>query len=416
MSSPPAFLATRTAPSLAAVVEELAKTAWAVSVFDDEWRMVWVSDEQKALLGEWDEAALGYGQRVPETFGSGPWREALSDDGVMRWTADVLPWIVADTPGGAEAVAAMLGDTLAADERERIREHLRAVPPPPDTEVWVSKLTFLQGELPPVAVDYVGLRLRDPTGTLLGTLMLYAPALPASILLLVSRGDPGMFGRMAQLIEPGRQRAAILFADLQSSTGLSRRLPTAAYFRLVRAATTAVDQVIIDHDGIVGKHTGDGVTAFFLAQDLGGISAAARSAIHAARALPEAAFQAAAALTDDVALIDDFNQYRINVGLHWGGTLYMGQVVTGGRLEVTALGDEVNACARIQESARDGQLLASKDLVERLDPEHATDLGIQPEALVYQELGELAGATGKAVRDAATVPVTSLLPADRSGR
>jgi hypothetical protein len=31
---------------------------------------------------------------------------------------------------------------------------------------------------------------------------------------------------------------------------------------------------------------------------------------------------------------------RVNVGIHWGGTLMVGQVATGGRLEVTALGDE----------------------------------------------------------------------------
>jgi len=58
---------------------------------------------------------------------------------------------------------------------------------------------------------------------------------------------------------------------------------------------------------------------------------------------------------------------KINAGVHWGGALYLGQVITGGRLEVTALGDEVNECARIQQSARDGALLASKPLVERLD-------------------------------------------------
>ena len=29
-------------------------------------------------------------------------------------------------------------------------------------------------------------------------------------------------------------------------------------------------------------------------------------------------------------------------GLHWGATLYVGQITTSGRAEITALGDEVN--------------------------------------------------------------------------
>ena len=91
---------------------------------------------------------------------------------------------------------------------------------------------------------------------------------------------------------------------------------------------------------------------------------------------------------------------RLNVGVHWGGALYMGQVVTGGRLEVTALGDEVNECARIQETARDGTVLASKALIERLDAEDARGIGLDPERVVYRTIGELPGASEKAVRDA----------------
>jgi class 3 adenylate cyclase len=86
----------------------------------------------------------------------------------------------------------------------------------------------------------------------------------------------------------------------------------------------------------------------------------------------------------------------------------MGQVVTGGRLEVTALGDEVNECARIQETARDGTVLASKALIERLDPEHARRVGIDPDAVAYHTVAEMPGAPDKAVRDAGAIPVTEV--------
>jgi class 3 adenylate cyclase len=401
--------------SLDQVIAELSQTGLAATIFDHEWRMRWVSDEQKRLLDEWDEDELGYGRRLPETLGARVWRSALIPEDVVRWSADMLKWVIADAEGGVDEVLASLSPELDPDERAALAEALPNLPPGGPQPLWVSSVRFTQGDLPPIDTGYVGIRLRDPGGRLLGTALLYAPDLPASILLMVTRGDREMFARMARLVDPGRRRAAILFADLQSSTALSRRLPSAAYFRLVRAATTAIDDVIVRRLGIVGKHAGDGVTAFFLEDDLGDVSASARAAVEAARQIPGAAYEAAAALADDADLID-LASYRINVGVHWGGALYMGQVVTGGRLEVTALGDAVNDCARIQQTARNGELLASKDLVERLTQEDAAALGIDPEGLVYELVGEIEGVPEKALRDAAAIPVTSLAAADRTAR
>ena len=47
------------AASLEQVIAELARTGLAAQVFDSEWRLAWVSDEQKQLLGEWDDGELG---------------------------------------------------------------------------------------------------------------------------------------------------------------------------------------------------------------------------------------------------------------------------------------------------------------------------------------------------------------------
>ena len=97
----------------------------------------------------------------------------------------------------------------------------------------------------------------------------------------MARGNPGMFERMARLIEPARHRTAILFADLQASSVLSRRLSSASYFDLIKTLTTAIDSAVVKGLGIVGRHAGDGVTAFFLADDVGSASAAARATIEA---------------------------------------------------------------------------------------------------------------------------------------
>lgn len=98
----------------------------------------------------------------------------------------------------------------------------------------------------------------------------------------------------------------------------------------------AADECVIDAGGLVGRHVGDGFVAFFLAASTGSESAASRACIQAARALRDATVAIAARselAPDDLVM---------RFGLHWGSTPYVGQITTGGRTEVTALGDEVN--------------------------------------------------------------------------
>ena len=381
------------------IARELELTGWAAQLLDPEWRLVWVSPELKRLVGEEDDRRLGYGLHLLEGFQQGGWIETVTRETTLRWISELVPQMARDTPGGAARL------------RELVSPELRSVVEtqegPAEGDLWATHIDFLQDELPPTRINCVGARARSESGELQGIVLLYGPSLPASVLSLVTRGDQGMFERMARLVAPGRRRAAILFADIQASGVLSRRLSSAAYFKLVRAATTAIDEVVVEHKGIVGKHAGDGVTAFFLAQDLGSDSAAARAALDAGRSMPAAAYRAATALGEEVGPVD-LRDAALNVGLHWGGALYMGQVVTGGRLEVTALGDEVNEAARIQQSATDGAVLASKQIVERLDERDAAAIDLDPDRLAYRTVADLDGATDKAVRDAGGIAVTRL--------
>ena len=184
-----------------------------------------------------------------------------------------------------------------------------------------------------------------------------------------------------------------MFADLAGSTELSKRMASAAYFDLIRRLTGAADSAILDAGGIVGKHAGDGLSAFFLAEQVGSSPAAALAALRAARAI------IAAAREEDV---------KMNIAIHWGATLYIGQVATSGRLEVTALGDEVNECARIQEATHGGVLLATKALIERMDPSDARAAGIDVEDLRYTLVADLPEAGEKAVRDAGGIAVADV--------
>ena len=183
---------------------------------------------------------------------------------------------------------------------------------------------------------------------------------------------------------------------------MAKRLPTATYLQLVRRLTRAADRCVIDCNGLVGRHAGDGVAAFFVAETAGSESAAVRACITAARSLQEA--------TREIAVRHELRpeNFTMRAGLHWGATLFIGSIITVGRAEVTALGDEVNAAARIEACATGGRVLASKEFIERLSAHDADALGIDPNHVTYTQLGDLDTATEKARRDAPAIAVCDL--------
>ena len=372
------------------IVRGLESTGWAAEVCDADWRLVWVAPQTCEIIGAEDDSELGIGEHILESRRREAWQRMVSLEAQKQWVQLNVPQMLVDEPDSKERLASM---TLP-----ELRDAVEACEPA-EIPIW-TWLTQTTGAAPSVrAVRNFGLRVRTRDGEPFATIYMYGANLPATLLALVSQGDRGMFERMARLTEPGRREAAVLFADIQASGDLSRHLSSAAYFKLVHELFTKLDGIVIDANGIVGKHAGDGLSAFFLADDCDSKEGANGAAIDAAIELVRAARDTGDGVT-------------LNVGVHWGGALYMGQVVTGGRLEVTALGDEVNECARIQESARDGIVLASKPLIERLDPEHAKRIGIDPDTASYSTVGELPGVTEKAARDAGSIPVTEV-PCER---
>jgi class 3 adenylate cyclase len=408
-------------PTLREVAEHVDRMQSAAVITDAEWTLLWVSPEMQWAMDA-DESELGVGKHLLECYIMDAWCQKITEESRMRGFLEEVPYMINDTPGGKRRILEIirahsdeetspLSSSLTELERRRIIEEienlLEQMDVAPTPAMWHSSVEWIHGDLRPLTVNFSVTRLHDPDGVLRGMLMHFHSALPGRVLALVSRGDQGMFERMARLFEPGAHQAAILFADLQMSGALSRKLPSAAYFKLVRAITTAIDDVVVSHRGIVGKHAGDGVTAFFLAEDHGSNSGAARAAVEAARDISVAARDAAKVIGDETGLFDS-SDCLVNVGVHWGGHLYMGQLVTDGRLEVTALGDRVNECARIQQSASDGQALASKSLIEHLSGPDASAVGLDPDHVLYRQVEQLPGADDKAKRDAGSVPVTVL--------
>ncbi|MGO8904320.1 MAG: hypothetical protein ACLQMH_01690 [Solirubrobacteraceae bacterium] len=247
------------------------------TIVDRSWRQVYMTDDLRLTFG-------GQLELVPFTTGVhffGP--EAVqaslgyrAGSNRIEFFRDLLiqcaPWVLADTPGGRDELVGLV-DPALRDLVGGLSEEGPAV---------MMRIAGRGMHLRDQAVDVpiTAMRIRDENGRLAGTAMINKPAPPMSVLAaLAAGGDVRHLARMQQVAKPARRPAAILFADLESSSPLARRMSTASYFALGRRLTRAADQCVVDAGGLVGRHVGDGVVAFFLAESAGSESAAARACI-----------------------------------------------------------------------------------------------------------------------------------------
>jgi class 3 adenylate cyclase len=379
-------------PSLAAWATALNEAGDWAYLFDASWRLVSVSDELRESYRDL-ELPIGdhmYGSEMMK-FRRSTIRGSAVDRDFRRAQFLVLaPFVLATTAGGREELRRVI-DPEFVDLLDQLEP--QDIPPVRHTRTDFT----LAGTR--VAGSNLFIRINDQRGQFVGACLLLKPAAGMSQLAMAAgTADLEQLDRMRLIEHPDRRAAAILMADLESSSPLARSLSTAQYFAFIRRLVRATDQAIVDAGGVVGRHAGDGVVAFFLADIAGSESTAARACIATARALREtlASTAARSEITDTV--------LSLRFGLHWGATLYIGSITTAGRSEITALGDEVNEAARIEASATGGRLLASKSLIERLNPADASALGIADQPR-YTPLGELATATAKARRDAPSLAV-----------
>jgi class 3 adenylate cyclase len=392
-------------PTLADAIAALNDGGYWATAFDNRWRIVaQTAETERAFDNQWRVAAL--------TGEAAPGHEAVG--GPFHFGPDAFDlhgrhMVTTNTPEENREALRHLGGWILSDlaiDRSELRDlvhpALRDIvdelePNESIAMCWDDRVSYFDASM---VLTTVAQRVRDATGHIVGTVLLTTPAVAMNTIAMVTAAsDVSHLQRMQQFAEPGQRPAAVLFADLEKSAQLSKQLPTAAYFALIRRMTRAADQCVIDGGGLVGRHVGDGVAAFFVAEVAGSESAAVRACIDAARAVQAAMSQ--------IAERHELGprELTLRAGLHWGATLYIGSIITLGRTEVTALGDEVNETARIEACAAGGRMLASKNLIERLNPSDAAALGIDPNHVTYTPLADLDTATDKARRDAPAVPV-----------
>lgn len=385
-------------PVLADAARRLEGINWAALILDAQMRLVWISDEFMGFLGTYDEEELGYGENVIAAFIRERWRERLTVDSQVRIFNDLMPYFMY-LSGPDRSMFENLPEPFAG-----LVASVEPKEPPPVVETWFD---YSRPGQPGYRVNLVASPLSRLDGGFLGFWAITYMDVRPQLVSLLAQGDEAMYERMANLVEPRRRPAAILSAEIESSGTLSKLLPSAGYFSVIWRVTTAIDEVIADHEGIVAQHAGAGVSALFLAEDLGSASRAAAAAVEAAKAIRNAGDFGIQEVVRELGAPEQ-PAFAMNVGLHWGATLFMGQLVPGGRLDVTALGDEMNECARMGESARDGVILATKALLEQLDEVDARKIRIDPDAQLYCPLAEWETATDRAKEEAGRLAITEV--------
>lgn len=147
---------------------------------------------------------------------------------------------------------------------------------------------------------------------------------------LIKRGD-------------GREINAVLwFSDLRDFTGLNERLAPADLLELLNNYLQLVGHALTSHGGEILKFIGDGVMAYFPAEDALFLPMVTANALSAARQV-----------IDDVAVANEaratggLDPVRFGIGLHVGPVTF-GNVGTEERLDFTVIGPAVNRASRLE--------------------------------------------------------------------
>ena len=136
--------------------------------------------------------------------------------------------------------------------------------------------------------------------------------------------------------------AVLWFSDLRDFTGLNERLPGDQLLELLNNYLQLVGDALGAHGGEILKFIGDGVMAYFPAEDALFLPTVTASAVGAARQL----------ITDietanEARATGGLDPVRFGIGLHVGPVMF-GNIGTQDRLDFTVIGPAVNRAARLE--------------------------------------------------------------------
>lgn len=169
-----------------------------------------------------------------------------------------------------------------------------------------------------------------------------------------------------ELLLGGQQRTlTVLFSDIRSFTTLSQKLGAERTALFMNEYLTRMTDIVLRHNGTIDKFIGDAIMAFWNAplDDSGHAEHALRSSAEMILELQK--------LNDDMkterqGMFDEILPIRIGVGLNTGECL-VGNFGSSQRFDYSALGDNVNIAARLEELTKSYRLpvLVSENTVRQ---------------------------------------------------
>ena len=153
------------------------------------------------------------------------------------------------------------------------------------------------------------------------------------------------FGTLKQRPGGAEIDVSVLFADVRGSTGLAERIGAVRFRELLQRFYHLAGHAIERQGGIIDKFLGDGIMALFIPVTAG--------ANHPAKAI---------AAGREMIEVNDRELAEAGVSFGAGvntGPAFVGVLGTGEKLDFSALGDTVNATARLGSLAGPGELLVS---------------------------------------------------------
>lgn len=163
--------------------------------------------------------------------------------------------------------------------------------------------------------------------------------------------------RMASLVS-----LCILVADIQDSVKICAELPPEEYFQLVNALYKTVGESFEKHNGIYGKHAGDGMLYYFIKKP--GTNYIV-DAIDCALEIREKVMEFSSGWKLKKGW---FNDIYLNIAINEGQEFF-GAIHSSSNVEFTALGDSINYTGRLSDFARYGSIWTTKNVISKLTQE-----------------------------------------------
>ncbi|MFO0748183.1 MAG: adenylate/guanylate cyclase domain-containing protein [Myxococcota bacterium] len=170
-----------------------------------------------------------------------------------------------------------------------------------------------------------------------------------------------VIGREALKLGGERREITVMFADVVAFTQLADEREPELAVAILNELFTIVTEIVFQHGGIIDKFVGDCAMAIWGAPESRPDDA--RNAVRAADAILRWLEVGNAKWRKQIG-----RDIELAIGIHSGAAV-VGNIGSEKRMEYTAIGDAVNVAARLERLARPGQVLMTRETMQRVADE-----------------------------------------------